>query len=62
MVVPLLCIRLFFLGRNLFCILVLYFGLFLGIFLAYICFVLGILYLFRMLCPQVNYLIALEFQ
>ena len=61
MVVLLLRIRLLFLGRNLSYILVLPFELSLDIFLAYTCLVLGMLYLFYMLSPQVDYLVPLGF-
>ena len=59
MVVLLLRICLPFLGRNLFCILVLPFELSLDIFLAYTCLVLVMLYLFRMLYSRVDWLILL---
>ena len=59
MVVILLHIRLPFLGRNLFCILVFPFELSLHVFLGYTCLVLVMLYVFRMLYPGIDSLILL---
>ena len=61
MVVYLLCIRLPFLGRKLFCIVVLpqAFELSLNIFLAYTCLVLVMLYPFHMLYLRVDCLTPL---
>ena len=61
MVIVLLRICLPFLGRTLFCILVLPSELFLDLFLAYTCLVLVMVCLFRMLYPGVDCLILLRF-